>query len=74
MEERRSERWKGNRKQKPVRLAVPLASAAEAYVQACGIPFNDLMEDLLTAHLREQGIEVPLDQTPTQEESSLTAA
>lgn len=69
MEERRKigRPSKGPRVRKQLRLAIPLAEAAEQYVQAQGMDFNDFCARLLAEHLREQGVEVSYD-FPIQEQ------
>ncbi|WP_158641264.1 hypothetical protein [Amycolatopsis eburnea] len=52
---------------KQLRLAVPLAEAAEQYAQAHGMDFNDFCARLVSEHLQEQGIEVSYD-FPIQEQ------
>lgn len=69
MEERRKtgRPSKGPRVRKQLRLAVPLAEAAEQYAQARGMDFNDFCARLVSEHLQEQGIEVSYD-FPIQEQ------
>ncbi|UJW36960.1 hypothetical protein L3Q67_45175 (plasmid) [Saccharothrix sp. AJ9571] len=64
---------KGARKQKLVRLPVPLVEAAEQQADEYGMPFNDLVARLLSEHLRARGVEVQYDDS-MQEELPLTAA
>lgn len=69
MEERRKigRPSKGPRKRKSVLLPIPLATAAEQYVQDRGMDFNDFCLRLVSEHLREQGIEIS-HEAPIQEQ------